>query len=186
MEPILLDFPTEFTTERLLLRLPQPGDGEAVNSAICHSIEELKPYMQFAQEMPKEEDTEKNIRKAYAKFILRQDMRFLIFHKEEGHFIGSIALHHPHWDIPKFEIGYWLDARQTGKGNMTEALIGLTEFAFHEIGAKRLELLIAVINEKSRKVAEQAGYELEGILKNEDRLPDGRLMDSRLYVKNPD
>ncbi|WP_338036893.1 hypothetical protein [Metabacillus litoralis] len=67
MNAILLDFPSEFTTKRLFLRSPQYGDGKAVNAAIRASINELRPWMPFAQQLPKEEETESNIREAMAK-----------------------------------------------------------------------------------------------------------------------
>lgn len=34
MNPILLDFPDSFETERLLIRAPRAGDGKAVYDAI--------------------------------------------------------------------------------------------------------------------------------------------------------
>ncbi|WP_085523652.1 GNAT family N-acetyltransferase [Tuberibacillus sp. Marseille-P3662] len=186
MDPILLDFPSEIKTRRLILRMPKPGDGQVINEAICHSINDLRPWMAFAKDIPTVEESEKNVREACAKFILREALRFHIFHKEGGQFIGSAGLSHPHWDLPKFMIGYWLNSYEKGQGYMTEAVQGLTDFAFHHVGAKRLEMLIAVDNRKSQKVAERAGYTLEGVLKNEDRLMDGRLADSYLYAKTPD
>ncbi|HLR62964.1 MAG TPA: hypothetical protein VK097_11090 [Lentibacillus sp.] len=39
MNPILLDIPEQFETERLLLRAPQSGDGVMVNKAIRESFE---------------------------------------------------------------------------------------------------------------------------------------------------
>lgn len=39
MNPILLDIPEQFETERLLLRVPQIGDGAMVNEAIRDSYE---------------------------------------------------------------------------------------------------------------------------------------------------
>ncbi len=49
MNPLLFDFPSEFYTERLLIRMPKPGDGKAVYDAIQASMKELKPWMVFAQ-----------------------------------------------------------------------------------------------------------------------------------------
>ena len=45
MNPLLFDFPSEFYTERLLIRMPKPGDGKAVYDAIQASMKELKPWM---------------------------------------------------------------------------------------------------------------------------------------------
>ena len=40
----------------------------------------------------------------------------------------------------------------------------LTQFAFEDLGLRRLELLIAVENLASRRVAEKVGATLEGVL----------------------
>jgi|GEM_PF-5765266 len=47
MNPIMIDFPDEFFTERLLIRMPKPGDGKGVCEAVNASIEELKPWMKW-------------------------------------------------------------------------------------------------------------------------------------------
>lgn len=49
MNPLLFDFPSEFYTDRLFIRMPKPGDGKVVYDAIQASIQELKPWMVFAQ-----------------------------------------------------------------------------------------------------------------------------------------
>jgi ribosomal-protein-serine acetyltransferase len=183
MNPLLLDFPTEFTTDRLLIRLPLPGDGQAVNEAIIASLNELKPWMPFAQKEPLLEETEANIRESHANFLLRKDLRLLIFHKESGQFIGSTGLHRMDWDVRKFEIGYWIDSRHAKQGYITETVIGLTKFAFEELKANRVEIRCDALNANSRKVAERAGFLLEGILRNDDLAVDGTLSDTCVFAK---
>ncbi len=140
MNPILIEFPTEFYTERLLIRIPKPGDGKAVYNAIQNSINELKPWMPFVHSEQSEEQCEVNTRNAYTEFISRNDLRLHIFIKETGEFIGSSGLHRINWDIPKFEIGYWIDTRYSGKGYITEAVQGISNFAFGELKARRVEI----------------------------------------------
>lgn len=166
MNPILLEFPTEFYTERLVIRMPKPGDGKAVFNALQASIDELKPWLPFAHKAQSEEETEINIRESYIQFLKREDLRLLIFHKDTGEFIASSGLHRIDWSVPKFEIGYWIDTRYSGKGYITEAVQGISQFAFNELKARRLEIRCDSKNENSRKVAERAGFTLEGILKN--------------------
>jgi ribosomal-protein-serine acetyltransferase len=183
MNPLLMEFPTEFYTERLVIRMPKPGDGKAVHEAIQNSLEELKPWMPFAQNGQTEEETESNIREAYASFIKREDMRLLIFHKETGEFIASSGLHRINWSIPKFEIGYWIDTRHSGKGYITEAVQGISNFAFTELKARRVEIRCDSKNVKSRKIPEVLGFTLEGILKNEGLSADGKeLRDTCVYA----
>lgn len=140
MKPILLDFPTEFTTDRLLIRMPMPGDGKEMYESLTSSIEDLKPWLPFAHIDQTEEDVEANIREAHLKFLSREDLRLLVFLKGTGKLIASSGLHRIDWDIPKFEIGYWLDSRHTGKGYMTEAVQGITNFAVNELKARRIEI----------------------------------------------
>lgn len=79
-----MDFSDELRSERLFLHVPQPGEGKEVNEAIRASADDLKPWLDFAREIPTIEETEKNIREQYSKFLLRDGMRFHIFHKESN------------------------------------------------------------------------------------------------------
>ncbi|MCM3733614.1 GNAT family N-acetyltransferase [Fictibacillus nanhaiensis] len=185
MKPILLDFPTEFTTDRLLIRMPMPGDGKVMYEAINASIEELKPWLPFAQMEQTEEDVEVNIREAHLKFLKREDLRLLVFLKDSGELVASSGLHRIDWDIPKFEIGYWIDSRHSGKGYMTEAVQGITDFAVNELKARRLEIRCDTSNIKSAAIPERLGFTLEGILRN-DSLEIGsttRLRNTSIYAK---
>ncbi|CRK85027.1 GNAT family N-acetyltransferase [Neobacillus massiliamazoniensis] len=184
MNPILKDFPEEFSTERLLIRMPRPGDGKAVYDAIMASINELKHWMPFAQKEQSEQDVELNIRSSYISFLKREDLRLLVFLKETGEFVASSGLHRINWSIPKFEIGYWIDSRFSGKGYMTEAVKGISDFAFQELNAQRLEIRCDAINFKSRAIPERLGFSLEGILKNHDLSVDTKeLRDTCIYAK---
>jgi RimJ/RimL family protein N-acetyltransferase len=167
VKPLLLEFPEEFTTDRLLIRKPLPGDGKFVYEAIQASLNELKPWMPFAHMNQTEQDVEANIRESIAKFMTREDLRLHLFNKITGEFIGSSGLHRINWDIPKFEIGYWIDTRFSGKGYITESTEAITKFAFTELKAKRVEIRCDSRNTKSRSIPEKLGFTLEGILKNE-------------------
>lgn len=64
------------------------------------------------------------------------------------------------------ELGYLVGPSFRGRGVATEALRRVTEWAFAELGALRLELFISVDNEASKRVAERCGYVLEGVLRS--------------------
>lgn len=184
MNPILLKVPVVIETERLLLRMPQPGDGRSVNAAIKASLSELKPWLGFAQNDPSVEDTETNTREAHAKFLTRESLRYLIFLKDTNEFVGSTGFHNIDWSVPKFEIGYWIDTRMSGYGYMVEAVGKLTDFALTELKGKRVEIRCESINGRSRAIPERLGYILEGILRNEDLSVDGeQLTDTCVYGK---
>jgi hypothetical protein len=81
VNPILLEFPGEFETERLFIRKPLPGDGIAVYEAVQASLIELKKWMPWALKTQTLEDMEANMRDAYAKFLTREDLRLHLYKK---------------------------------------------------------------------------------------------------------
>ncbi|MFJ7828678.1 GNAT family N-acetyltransferase [Peribacillus sp. NPDC046944] len=184
MKAILMDFPEKIETSRLYLRPCLPGDGLDVYEAIVRSRNELKTWLPFAQQEPSIEASEKNVLKAYADFILKEDIRLHIYRKEDGQFIGSTGLHRINWDIPKFEIGYWIDTEYRNKGYITEVVERLTRFAFNHYGAKRIEIRCDPNNLTSKRIPEKLGFTLEGILHNDALSADGKtLRDTCIYAK---
>ncbi len=129
--PIMLEFPDKFETERFIIRSPLYGDGEMLNHAICESINELRPWMQWANQLPTVEQSEESVRQARIRFLERSDLRLHVFHKETGNLIGSSGLHRIDWVARKFEIEYWIRTSQSGNGFMTEAVEGITSFAIY-------------------------------------------------------
>lgn len=59
-------------------------------------------------------------------------------------------------------IGYWIDKRFANLGITTKAVTMLTEYGFNELGLHRIEINLRPENSASRRVAEKAGYHLEG------------------------
>lgn len=181
--PILLEFPEEFDTERLIVRAPLWGDGVAVNEAIRESIEELRPWMPWAKNIPAIDESEENVRLARLKFLQRFDLRLHLIHKETGRFIGGSGLHRIDWESKKFEIGYWIRTSQSGKGLMTEAVQGITNFAICVLQANRIEIRCDSTNTRSARIAERLGFTLEGILRSEKCDVTGQLRDTMVFAK---
>ena len=59
-------------------------------------------------------------------------------------------------------IGYWIDRNYANKGYTTQAVELLTQYAFEEMALHRVEINLRPENQASRRVAEKAGYILEG------------------------
>lgn len=183
MNPILLDFPHEFETERLLIRCPLPGDGAMVNEAIRESRDELKEWDAYFVNLPSVEETEERVRRAYAKFLLREDLRLYMFQKSSGRFVGSTGLHFINWDVGRFEISYWIRTSESGQGLVTEAVHGIVRWASIHLNARRIEIRCDARNLRSRKVAERAGFHLEAVLRQDEPDVEGLPSDSPIYVK---
>ncbi|MFD1888225.1 GNAT family N-acetyltransferase [Paenibacillus wenxiniae] len=181
--PILLDIPNQLESERLLIRAPQAGDGAAMNEAICESIHELQPWMPWAQQMPTVYESEANLRLAGVKFMERQDLQLLLFHRQTGQFVGSSGLHAIDWQVRKFEIGYWVRTSYAGQGYISEAVRTITHFAVERLQANRIEIHCDASNTQSARVAERCGYTLEGTLRNHKLNMRGSLRDTMIFAK---
>lgn len=181
--PILLDIPDRFETERLLIRIPRPGDGQAMNDAIRDSHEHLKHWMPWAQTVQPLEESETLLRKAVAQFILREQFWLLLFRKSDGYLVGSSGLHNIDWSVPSFEIGYWVRADCEGQGYITEAVNGITDFTFDTLQAERIEIRCDSRNDRSAAVARRAGYTLDGHFRHHAWAPDATLRDTLIFSK---
>jgi len=71
------------------------------------------------------------------------------------------------------EAAYWVLPRARGRGVATRALRAATDWMFSEVGLHRIELLHATGNGASCRVAQKAGYALEGTKRQHWRLADG-------------
>jgi RimJ/RimL family protein N-acetyltransferase len=182
MKPILLDFPDSFDTERLTIRSPLPGDGAEMQAAVEETIEYLRPWMPWADHVPSVEESEERVRQGRARFITREDLWLLLFLKGTHTLVGGSGLHRADWDVRRFEIGYWVRQRFAGQGYITEAVRGITRFAFETLGARRVEIRCDARNSRSRAVALRAGYELEATLRNHAIAADGGLRDTLIFV----
>jgi RimJ/RimL family protein N-acetyltransferase len=181
-----LNIPESFETERLLIRAPRPDDGIPMREAMAETLADLKPWMPWARSVPTPVESEENVLEARKRFLDRSDMRLHLFLKDTGEFVGGSGLHRIDWSVPKFEIGYWCRKRCQGRGLITEAVRGITRFAFETLGANRVEIRCDIANERSRAVAEKAGFVLEAALRNERRRLDNTLSDTLVFAMTTD
>lgn len=66
------------------------------------------------------------------------------------------------WSHAGAHIGYWIDRDHANRGFTTQAVEILTRFGFDQLGLHRIEINLRPENAPSRRVAEKAGYILEG------------------------
>ena len=182
-DPILFSIPESFESKRLLIRAPLWGDGVAVNEAVKESMEELRPWMPWARNIPTIEESEMNIRRSRLQFLDRTDLRLLLILKETGQLVGCSGLHRMDWQSRKFEIGYWVRTSCGKQGYITEAADAITNYAIQELQANRIEIRCDGRNTRSARVAERLGFTLEGILRNETCDVDGSLRDTMVFSK---
>jgi RimJ/RimL family protein N-acetyltransferase len=91
---------------------------------------------------------------------------FAIVEAPDGPLLGSIALMNLDWRHARGEAGYWLAREARGAGHATRALTLISEWGFEALGLGRIELLAAVDNRASQRVAERAGFTREALLRS--------------------
>lgn len=86
---------------------------------------------------------------------------FTIRLRDNDEFIGVIGIY-PNLENPTTaEVGYWIGNKYRGAGYTTEALKGITNFAFENLHMHCLFADCLVENIASLRVLEKAGYTLE-------------------------
>ena len=184
MDPILREFPYSFETERLTIRGPLPGDGARVRTAVLESQTELEQWMPWAMDIPTEEEYETRARQGQIRFLAREDLWMMLLLKDSDTVIGGSGLHRINWAVPRFEIGYWVRTAYGRQGYITEAVAGITEFAFRELGANRVEIRCDALNIRSAAVPRRLGFVHEATLINESRHHlTNALRDTMIFAK---
>lgn len=175
------DVPVQITSDRLYLSQPLLEHVKPLYDAVHESLAELRPWMAWAHGEYSLDGCEENLRRAIARFVTFEDLRYHFFDRRSGQLLGSSGLHRIDWRIPRFEIGYWVRTSAAKRGYVSEAVRTLSRVAFETLGAKRVEIRCDDRNEASARVAERCGFELDGVLRNWTVGTDGSLRDERIY-----
>lgn len=177
--------PEALETDRLHIRVARPGDGAVFNEAILESRSALAPWLSWVTPAPTQAQSEASCRRAQARYLLNEDLMVLCFLKDGGTLVGGSGLHNANWTLRQFEVGYWGRTRFGGQGLMTEAVRALSDHALQRLGAHRVFLTVDEANRLSWRLAERAGFTLEGTLRNERFNLAGGLRHTRVYARIP-
>ena len=109
---------------------------------------------------------------------------FSVLDATTGRLAGNISL----WQIDLEKsmsawVGYRTAPWARGRGVATTALLAMTGWAFGALGIERISLPHTVGNDPSCRVAEKAGYRLEGVMRGAWREPDGTRLDDHLHAR---
>jgi len=173
--------PELIVTPRLRLRVPDEADSVALNEAVSASFAELTRWLPWAREPQSLVETEEYCRSSREKWLADECLNLLIVTKSDGAIIGSAGYPRLDWAVPRFEIGYWCSTAEVGKGYASEATYALAAYAFSELSAARVELRVDDLNQRSWRVAQRLGFQLEGLHRSDTRDATGRLRDTRVY-----
>ena len=188
-----LNIPYEIESERLLIRRFKKGDGEDLFLLLNrnNNREFLKEHIDEATDVLTLEDAHKRIDELINFWEKQEHFVMAILLKETNTFIGNLWIQPNKWEVPSFNLGYYLDNGYTGKGLATEAAIRAVKFIFEDLQATKIRIYTRDTNERSYKLAERIGFIREGHDRENIR-HEGKLIGlyhygllKREYLENP-
>jgi len=174
----------EITDGVILMRRFHINDAEDTFAAVRESLTELKPWMSWAHDGYSMQETKDFIRITRARWEEGTLFAFAITDAKSGSILGGCSLSHIHPVYHLCNLGYWVRTSRRGEGIAVRATKLAARYAFERVGLIRVEIVMAVKNTASRRVAEKVGAHYEGILHN--RMVVGReIFDAHMYSLIP-
>jgi RimJ/RimL family protein N-acetyltransferase len=160
--------PVTLRTARLALRPPEAGDADDAFAAVDA---EVRRWMPWALGNTRDRTLQWCTKEAFRDPL--REVNFAIVPHATGRFGGVVGISRADWEVGVAETGYWLGPADRRHGYGVEAVREVARYAFG-LGLYRLELLSAVGNLASQRVAEKAGFTREGVLRKARFVPGGR------------
>lgn len=106
---------------------------------------------------------------------------FLVFRSSDHALLGGVTLSNLRRGVAQsVSLGYWIGARHSRQGYMTEALGAALHFAFENLGLHRVEAACLPHNAASKALLLKCGFHEEGYAREYLRI-DGRWQDHILF-----
>lgn len=170
--------PVQLHTSRLVLKPYLPSDTEDLFHMVRANEENITvafpKLLAATRTLP---GTEQYILLRQKELNEKQTYAFGIRLKENGLLAGHIVVKSIDRSVPKCELSYFIAKEQQRKGYVTEAVKCILGFCFDELHMRKVFLRIAPGNISSLLVAQKCGFRKEGLLKEEFRTGDDRLID---------
>jgi len=155
----------QFTNGIITIRPHQQGDSEPCYAAARESMEELMPWMYWCHADLSLQEIKGWIDSRPQTWEDDMGYHFAIIDSQKGSFLGNCGLDHIDHQNKVAELGYWVRTTRSNQGVATSASKLVFDFAFNTLKFNRVEIIIAVENLKSQRVAEKIGARKEGLLK---------------------
>ena len=129
------------------------------------------------------EDTKDYVVEIVKKAEQKSYFPFVVIDNSNNSLVGFIDIKNIDWNIPKGELGCFIDEEYANKGISTKAMKTFTDFCFKTYGFNKLFLRTHANNYSAKKIAESCGFEVEGIIRRDYKTTTGELVDLIYYGK---
>jgi RimJ/RimL family protein N-acetyltransferase len=140
-------------------------DAPALNEAARESVADVYPWFPWCHAGYTLGEAKTWIHSQIEALASRTAHAFLI-EDETGRFLGGCGLNQINEAHRMANLGYWVRTSAAGQGITSQAVRLLAEWAFANTSLERLEIVAAVGNVRSQRVAEKAGAMREGVLRS--------------------
>lgn len=156
---------TELSDEQILIRRYRAEDAEAIYEAVRESIPEVSKWLPWCHANYTIDETRAFLISQEESWAEGKDYGFGIFDVASGAYYGGVGLNHIVEEYRYANLGYWVRTGCAGRGIALRATRLAARFGFEELGLQRVEIVAAVENVGSQRVAEKAGAQREGVLR---------------------
>lgn len=155
--------------DRVVLRRFQAEDAPALFEAARQSVEHVFPWLPWCHPQYDRSESERWVRRQIRLWDEGKEFEYSILDYEDL-FLGGCGLTNLDFDRMTANLAYWIRSGYTGRGFGTAAVRRLAESGIRQRKLMRIEVLVAVGNVPSQRVAERAGAKREGVLRNRLRI----------------
>jgi RimJ/RimL family protein N-acetyltransferase len=153
------------TDGKITLRAPLLEDAAPHCDAVLESLADTGRWLEWAHEGYAVEESKAFIARAIAGHENGEMYEFHIV-DQSGTFLGGCGLNRLDMRFLKSNLGYWVRSSATGRGVATSATRLLATFGLEQLGLQRIEIIAAVQNLASQRVAEKVGAHRESVQRN--------------------
>lgn len=150
-------------TPPITLTPVNPSDAPDVFDAVCESMSELRAWMPWCSADYSLGDAEQWIALGVDGRESGDAFEFII-RAPDGRLLGCCGLNQIRHDDRCANLGYWVRTSETGRGIAVAAAGLLSAWGFENTDLERLEIVPALSNYRSQRVAEAVGASREGVL----------------------
>lgn len=169
--------PTEIVAGRYQLRPPSARDvPDMMELSRDPDVALWNPIASGA-----DEETAQAWAERYADWDGGRSPLFGVYEAVEGRLLALVSLHKIDFGLSAAELGYRVAPWARGRGVATMALGTVSQWAFGALELTRLQLIHAVENAASCRVAEKCGFRHEGTTRSSYRYGDGELHDEHIH-----
>jgi RimJ/RimL family protein N-acetyltransferase len=156
-----------FLTDGIVTLKPiGPDNTQDLVKAVLESVDEIMPWMTWCTPDYNEKDAHAFLSTLPERWQRGLQYGFAIFDTHSERFLGVVGLNHINYVTRLANLSYWVRTSATDRGIATRAARLVGEFGVKQVGLLRTEIVVAVGNFPSMRVAEKAGAIREGILRN--------------------